>query len=118
MNNPKIYRYYNGVDPDCHSDAFSVLHFIGYSILAIIQGFIIDLLFIYFAGNTSVDLYSNAIFFTLYLLQDFMLVLIVPNTAWLEIGIIVIIHVIFFLLTLWISCIDTAGEMVPMMSLK
>ena len=117
LNNPSIYAYYNKSSP-YHSSAYSIQSFIFWFVLGLIQGFILLLVSIYGLNMSDRDFTSQFVFFSIYSLQDLMLLLIVPNAVGLQIFIVLLMHFLIWGLTWLQSALDTSGGMVPFMSLK
>lgn len=117
LNNPSIYAYYNHSSP-YHTSAYSIRLFVFWVLLGLIQGFILVLFTVYGIHITDRDFMSEFTFFSIYSLQDIMLLITVPNATGIQVISILFFHFILWILTLWQSSVDTSGGMVPFMSLK
>ena len=67
--------------------------------LALLQGVIIESVFIFCSGVTESDFLTHATFYAVYLLQDVMMVLILPNFSFLHLAVIVLLHAVLFFYT-------------------
>ena len=86
--------------------------------LALLQSVVITGLFVYGVNITDRDFLSHSVFFAVYLLQDIMMIIILPNFTYIQGVIIVLLHAALFLLTWLISSTSKTGDMVPFMSIK
>ena len=91
LHNPQLYAYSNGAAP-VHSQAYSIGSFIAILALALAQGVIIESVFIFCSGVSESDFLTHATFYAVYLLQDLMMILILPNFSFLHCFVIVLFH--------------------------
>lgn len=91
LHNPQLYAYSNGAAP-VHSQAYSVGSFIAILALALAQGVIIESVFIFCSGVSESDFLTHATFYAVYLLQDLMMILILPNFSFLHCFVNVLFH--------------------------
>lgn len=117
LNDPSIYAYYNK-SSNYHSSAYSIKQFVFWVLLGLLQGFILVLVGIYGICETDRDFLSEFVFFSIYSLQDIMLLITVPNATGLQVGMILFMHLLLWSLTLLQSFVNTTGGMVPFMALK
>ena len=117
-NTPSLYRYSNGIDKDHKTTAYSTTAFTRYLIIAVVQGLLMEWLFINAVGSTDRDFTSHAVFYCIYGLQDWVQIWLTPNITWLFVGLIVGLHGILFILAWLLSSSSIQGGMVPYMSLQ
>ena len=86
--------------------------------MAVVQGLLMEWLFITFGGTSDRDVISHSVFYCIYGLQDWVMLWLTPNITWLFVGLIVVLHIILFLLAFLQSATGVRGGMVPYMSLQ
>ncbi|OAO16472.1 phospholipid-transporting atpase [Blastocystis sp. ATCC 50177/Nand II] len=116
LNNPRIYRYYNG-SGDHASSIYSVKALLFYLVLGMLQGACLELVALFSTESPARDFLDHFLFWGIYVLQDIMMCLLIPNITAVYFWDIVIMHVILFIATFALSCVDLTGSMVPYFSL-
>ena len=86
--------------------------------MAVVQGLLMEWLFITFGGTSDRDVISHSVFYCIYGLQDWVMLWLTPNITWLFVGLIVVLHFILFGLAFLQSATGVRGGMVPYMSLQ
>lgn len=117
LNNPRIYRYYNG-SCDHASSIYTVKALLFYLVLGMLQGTCLELVALFSTQSPARDFLDHFLFWGIYLLQDIMMCLLIPNITAIYFWDIVIMHALLFILTFSLSCIDLTGSMVPYFSLQ
>ncbi len=83
-----------------------------------LQGACLELVALFSTESPARDFLDHFLFWGIYVLQDIMMCLLIPNITAVYFWDIVIMHVILFIATFALSCVDLTGSMVPYFSLQ
>ena len=114
LRRPQLYAYSNGAAP-VHSRAYSVGSFIAILGMALVQGVIVESVFVFGAGVEESDFLTHATFFAVYLLQDVMMILLLPNFSFVHLAVVLLLHAVFFFFTHLLALSPSSG-LVPYLS--
>lgn len=114
LRRPQLYAYSNGAAP-VHSRAYSVGSFIAILGMALVQGVIVESVFVFGAGVEESDFLTHATFFAVYLLQDVMMILLLPNFSFVHLAVVLLLHAVFFFFT-HLLALSPSNGLVPYLS--
>lgn len=83
LTNPRIYRYYNRVDTRTQSNAYKKRMFVLCLVIGFIQGLSMQWFIMNTSGNTTKDYFTNQLFYSLYMVVELMIYMMVPRINFL-----------------------------------
>ena len=118
LSNPSIYRYYNDSLPNRKATFFTVKEYAKGILVGLVEAVVLELLVLLGLPNASKDEYAEVIFTANLFTQDLIMLVLLPNISWLNVGCLMFGHGGMWLLFYICSSIPSLSGFVPYMSMQ